>query len=132
MTIQQKKAIDYIPLAILIVFQIVLLWQTTVLNIGLDPRHILGIIFIGITTLLFYAKHNSGVLALGVTLVLGLIGAYSFDPNLKTIMHMVGESGQGHKIAFFILNPLFFLLIALHVILSWNYYVRIFSNSLLT
>jgi hypothetical protein len=129
MTSQQKKILDYIPLAILIICEMVLLWKIDVLNIRLDQKHNLGMAFLGITTLLFFVRHNFGVFALGVILLLGLIGVYSFDPSVKTTTYYAGEYGQGYTTVVFILNPIFILWIVLHVILSWKSYLEFFSKA---
>ncbi len=69
-----KVYFDYIPFIILIVSACTLIWTISTTDILLAWKHYLGLILRPIVAFLFYKKHLLGVLSLGLTLIVGLIG----------------------------------------------------------
>jgi hypothetical protein len=129
MTGNKKRLADYIPLIVLIISAIILLWRIEGLQIKPDRKHYLGVVFIGITIVLFLCKHLYGVLSLGISLFLGLIGIYSFDPDVLTTTYFAGAYGQGHFTAIVILQPVYSVWLILHFLLSRKTYANIFTKN---
>ena len=95
-------------------------------DIGLLWKHILGLILLPINYLLFFWRHKVGVLALGLTLLLGLISLLSYSPVITTTT-LSKEVGDG-KLPFFYGQLIFLLWIIIHFILSGRHYVGIVTK----
>lgn len=95
--------------ALVLIAGLILKWQ-----------HYLGLVFLGYNAFLFYKNHKQGVLFLGFTLILGIIGWLAFQPAILTgSMHLdIGE----FRIPIFAGNPLLLLVFILHFIISHQYY----------
>jgi len=118
-----KRLLDYIPLVILITMAINLIWSlatTTVLHTWMN---IVGLIFLPINICLFIWHHKYAVLALGFTLLLGLIGIVSFDPGISSVT--LGWNNYSIK---FYADPIYLLWLTTHFIISGRYYFGIASK----
>ena len=122
----RRERIDYIPyimISLPLIFSVVL-----VLSVGLILKwqHYLGLIFLGYNALLFYKNHKKGVLFLGLTLILGIMGWLAFQPAIVAgSMHL--KFGD-FRIPIFAGNPLLLLVFILHFIISHRYYDGILAK----
>jgi hypothetical protein len=120
-----KRASDFIPLIILLVYAIMLSWTLITTNYAFVWRNVAGLIVLPITLLGFYRQHRMGVLFLGMTLLLGLFGLLSYSLGLTRAT--VSLSINDFRIEFWG-QPIFFLWLVLHFILSGRYYVGVLSK----
>jgi len=118
-----KNFLDFIPLFILTVSAIFLIWRVSTNEIGLLWKHIFGLILLPINYLLFFWRHKVGVLALGLTLLFGLVSLLSYSPVITTTT-LSKEVGDG-SVPFFYGQLIFLLWIVIHFILSGRHYVGI-------
>jgi len=118
-----KNFLDFIPLFILTISAIVLIWTVATGDVGLLWKHIVGLILLPLTYLLFFGRHKVGVLALGLTLLLGLGSLLSYSPAVTTTT-LYKEIGN-ENVPFFYGQPIFLLWITIHFILSGRYYIGI-------
>lgn len=121
-----KSLLDYIPLLIITISALLLLWKYAAGGTGLFWKHYTGLFFLTLNYMLFMYRHKIGVLALGLTLFLGLISLLSFSPEVNTTT-IYKESGDG-KIPVFYGQPVFILWIIIHFILSARHYVGILTK----
>ena len=77
-----------------------------------------------IATITILKNHKIGVLVLGLTIILGLIGLLSFSPAITTTSFGIGEQ----KITLLRFQPIFVLWATIHFILSGRYYVGIVNK----
>jgi hypothetical protein len=118
-----RKKLDYLPLFILIVLSIVFIVKTISTNIVFNWKHYCAIGFILLTISAFYKNHKTGVLFLGFTLLLVLLGLLSFAAGVVTSKVSVGSEDTSLKIIFG--DPVFLVILVLHFILSGRYYFGI-------
>ena len=122
-----KLYLDYIPYIILCVSTFTLIWTISTTNILLVRRHYLGLILLPIVAILFYKKHLFGVLSLGLTLVVGLIGFISYSPSITTFSFGFGNASDW-SVDIIKFQPIFLLWLIIHFLLSGRYYVGILSK----
>jgi hypothetical protein len=127
MTVKTKVYLDYIPFLILIVSAVILLIKVNSSDILLRWKHYVGILFLIIIAILFYVRHLFGVLFLGLTLIIGLIGLLSYSPVITTTSFGFGSGGEG-SIYLLRFQPVFLLWLILYFILSGRHFVGIASN----
>ncbi len=124
MILTKKKTLDYLPFLIVCLSAIISVF--TMLSAGyiLQWQHYLGFLFLAINGFIFYRQHQFGVLFLGLTLFLGLIGILSFSVGLS------GSSIFSYRfdIKIPLGNPIMWLWLILHFILSGRYYVGIVTK----
>ncbi|MBN8704215.1 MAG: hypothetical protein J0M08_14235, partial [Bacteroidetes bacterium] len=118
-----KSYLDLIPLLILTISAVILLWKYASGEGGLFWKHYLGLLLLPVNYLLFALRHKIGVLALGLTLFLGLFSLLSYSPagNTTTLYKEFGDA----KLPFFYGQPIFLVWIIVHFILSARHYVGI-------
>ena len=121
-----RKYLDIIPLLILIISACYLVYANLYDHILFLPRHIIGFIAVGITMALFTWKHKIAVLALGLTILLGLFGVLSLSPAISTFSF--GKSFGENNVTLLRFQPIFLLWAVIHFILSGRYYAGILSK----
>lgn len=119
-----KNYADTVPLIILIVSAIILIAKVISFDTFLLWRHIIGLIILSINIGLFFWRHQLAVLALGLTLFLGLFGTISFSHTNSITTAYVGKS-EDFRIPIFCGQPIFLLWLLIHFILSGRYYIGI-------
>jgi len=118
--------LDLIPLVITALYGVSTLSSMLIWNYITGWQHWLALVFLIFTSMAFTKRHQLGILCLGLTLILGVIGILSFD--LGNIRASVYWTPFDIKIPLFIGNPVMFVLLILHLILSGRYYVGILSK----
>ena len=121
-----RKYLDYIPLACLLVSAIILLWDVNQANVVLVWKHYVGLFLLLIVIVLVFIKHVFGMLSLGLTVLLGVIGLLSYSPaiSVTTFYH----SGFGVNIPLLRFQPVFLIWATIHFVLSGRYYVGVLSK----
>lgn len=122
-----KYLLDFIPLIILVLSAIILINIVITTDIILQWRHIAGLIILPINISLFFWRHKVGVLALCLTLLLGLVGAISFSDAIATTTAYIGNS-EDFKLPIFHGQPIFLLWLLIHFIVSGRYYVGVVTK----
>jgi hypothetical protein len=114
---------DFIPLLILTILAVILLWKYASGETGLFWKHYVGLLLLPANYVLCALRHKIGVLAIGLTLFLGLFSLLSYSPvvNTTTLYKEIGDA----KVPFFYGQPIFLLWIIVHFILSARHYVGI-------
>ena len=127
MSAKTKKLLDYIPFLILVVSTIILSIRVSNSEILLVWQHYTGIIFLLVNAIVFYIRHLFGVLFLGFTLLIGLIGLLSYSPAITTTSFGFG-SGEDGSITLLRFQPIFLLWLTIYFIVSGGYFVGIASS----
>ena len=91
MTKRFRIFLEYIPLIIILVYTFFLFKATADDGILLVWKNYIGFIFLAATITLFFVRHLFGVLALGLTLVLGFLGILSYSPGIWTMSIRLGD-----------------------------------------
>ena len=121
------KWLDIVPLICLLISAINLLNSFIFENIVLQYRHIAGLIILPITTIaFFFVNRKIGVLAIGITIILGLVGLISFSPEIETITF--GKTFGESKITLIVFQPIFVLWAVIHFSISRKYYFGVLSK----
>lgn len=120
-----RRLLDFIPLVILIVYAFILILTVSTSDYILTWRNIVYLILLIINCLVFFKQHKVGVLTLGLTLLLGLLGIISYVPALTftTVSLAVNNSS-----ATFRADPIFILWLLIHFIFSGRYYFGILTK----
>ncbi|MDX1937439.1 MAG: hypothetical protein SFU21_09975 [Flavihumibacter sp.] len=121
-----RRILDYIPLVILVVLAIILISTVYEEDILLGWKHWVGFVFLIITLAAFFYFHPLGVLLSGLTLILGLVGLLSFDPVLTITSFGLGPSESG--ITIFRGQPVYFIWLFIHFLVSGRFYVGIITK----
>jgi hypothetical protein len=114
---------DFIPLLILTISAIILLWKYASGESGLFWKNYVGLLLLPANYILFAFRHKIGVLAIGLTLFLGLFSLLSYSPAVNTTA-LYKEIGDA-KVPLFYGQPIFLLWIIIHFIVSARHYVGI-------
>ena len=122
-----KYLLDFAPLLILLFYAIRLGWILSTSDIQIEWPNIVGFILLPLIISLLIWRHQIGVIALGLLLFLGLFGAISFTPGI-TKFGMGFEKGEVQRSFDFYGNPIYFLFLITHFILSGRYYVGIMTR----
>ena len=118
------KSLDYFPLIILFISVILLLIKVTTGNAFLHWKHIVGLCLLPVNTFLFFRNHKTGVVALGITLSLGLSGLISYSPAITTATSYI-SIGDGSPFTIFYGQPVFLLWLVIHLAVSFRQYIGI-------
>ena len=118
-----RNFLDYIPLIVILVYTFFLFKARVDDGILLMWTHYVGVIFLIGTIILFFVRHLFGVLALGLTLVLGFIGVLSYSPGITTTSLGFGDGAI--EISSLPFQPIFLLWIIIYFIVSWRHIVGI-------
>ena len=124
---QFKNYLDFIPLIILTVSAGILSWTVASNEIVFLWKHILGLSFIPIIILAFRWQHKIGVLTLGLTLLIGLLGLISYSPAVTTTTGTIGKDADS-QIPIFYGQPIFLLWLLIHLLVSGRHYVGILTK----
>jgi hypothetical protein len=118
-----KKGLDFLPLIILSISAGILIWTVATSETMVVWKHIAGLSLLPVNSFFFYRQHKTGVLISGLILFLGLFNCLSFSPVIHTlaIFKDIGD----YKIPLFYGQPIFFLWLTIHLVVSGRYYVGI-------
>ena len=125
-TNRKKYILDYIPLLILAFYATRLIVTLSQTGIRIEWINISGFIFFFLAVMLFTWRHQAGVLALGLMLFLGLFGAVSLNPGISSFGFGFGKSEDSWLRLYG--DPMYFVFLILHFILSGRYYVGILTR----
>ena len=120
-----RDLLDFIPLVILTISAILLIIERLKGNILFQWEHIVGLLILPIIYFSFFKLHKLGVVASGITLILGLIGILSFSPTIQISSVMIGGEA---KIYIFYGQPIFLLWLLIHFILSLRLYFGVVTK----
>jgi len=118
-----KKLLDFIPLLILIGFSIYLLWTRVHEDILLTWRHWIALTLLLFSCYSFRRNHQLGALALGLTLLFGLLGIAQFSPGVS--ISYAYWTPFDAKIPVFYGQPIFLLWLIIHFVVSGRFYFAI-------
>ena len=115
-----RQILDFVPLFILAISAITLIWNRVSGEIGFQWKHILGLLILPINFYLFKLFHKLGIITLGATLLLGLVGIISYSPAIS--ISSVAWTPFDLHIPIFYGQPIFLFWLILHLIISARYY----------
>lgn len=118
-----KNLLDLLPVIILAISAAALVWGVITADTFLMWKHILAICLLPIVFLAFRWRHRIGVLVLGLTLLLGLLGLLSYSHSVTISTYWIGIGDI--SIIVFYGQPIFLLWLLIHFIVSGRYYVGI-------
>ena len=119
-----KKKLDLIPLVIFLVSVLLLFYEVIINRVGLQLPHYIGFILLAASLFLFFRNHKMGVLSIGLTCILGLIGLVSFSPAIS-VFSMEANISEYSSLTLFRFQPIFIVWLILHLFLSGRYYLGI-------
>jgi hypothetical protein len=123
----KKEVLDLAPFLIVVVSAIISISTMIVLDYVIKWQHYLGIVFLILNVAILLKNHQLGVLFLGLTLLLGVVGLISFDVGI--LGSSLYWTPFDIKIPLFIGNPLLFLWLLLHFFLSGRFYTGIITKA---
>ena len=118
-----RNLLDFLPLAVLLVYAVLLSWTVATTEIAFMWKHIVGLLALPVIVLAFARNHKAGVLVLGLTLCLGLFSLLSYNPVVTIFTLTVGGN-----LPVFYGQPVFLLWLLLHFVVSGRYYVGILTK----
>ncbi len=90
-------------------------------------KHIVGLLILPVNTQLLLKQHKLGVIALGFTILLGMVGLFSYDTYISTTTFFIGKT-ENATIPVFHGQPIFLASLILHFIISGKYYFGILTK----
>ncbi len=125
-----KFLLDFCPLILVSIAAFRLVMERVHGDVFFQWRHIVALIFLGVTYILFIWRHKIGVLCLGLTLLLGILNLLSFSSattilTIHTHSRRYGDSTDYYFYEQFIFG---FWLIC-HLLVSWRHYAGISNGS---
>ena len=117
---REKRLLDALPLLILTGYMIHTVWSRFSQDILLTWHHWLALILLAFTHICFRKKNRLGVLATGLTILAGLFGAAQFSPGVRFTSFYWSPGDL--DIPLFYGQPVFFIWLGLHLLLSGSYY----------
>ncbi len=121
-----KKKLDLIPLFILIISAAYLIWAYLDGQILFLWKHLVGLILLAITSILFFKLHKLAVISLGLLIILGLFGILFFSPEVTTLT--IGKPLDDLEFPFLRFQPIFLAWATIHFVLSGRYYIGIVTK----
>jgi hypothetical protein len=122
-----KYYLDFIPLIILTISAINLVWVITTTDTTFLWKHIVGLILLPVNYFIFYKNHKVGVVALGLTLLIGMVSLLSFSPAISTTTFRIGKS-EDFQIPIFHGQAIFLLWLLIHFIVSGRFYFGVLTK----
>ena len=122
-----KYYLDFIPLIILTISAVNLIWVITTTDTVFLWKHIVGLVLLPLNYFMFFKNHKVGVIALGLTLFIGLISLLSFSPSIATTTYSIGKS-EDFQIPIFYGQAIFLLWLLIHFIVSGRFYVGVVTK----
>ena len=118
-----RQKLDYIPFVILIISAIILIIKVIANKNGLLWKHYLGFIGLIFIMLAFFRNHKTGVITIGLVLLLGLFGLLSFSAAITITTFNIGK--PEFSIPIFYGQSIYLLWISIHLVISGRYYFGI-------
>ncbi len=118
-----KHLLDILPFVVLCVWAATSITRMIIDHNLIQWQHYLGILFLIATGVLFKKHHQSGVLFLGVTILLALFCILSF--NVGLVQSSFFWTPADNRIPLFWGNPIMLLFLLGHVCLSGRWYFGI-------
>ena len=120
-----KHYLDFLPLAILTISAIMLILHVSATDTILVWQNFLGLLILPINYFLFWWKHKLGVVGLGLTILLGLVGLLSFDYAITISTITIGKEV---KFPLFYGQLIFIWWFIIHFVISFRYYVGVLTK----
>ena len=120
-----KYWLDFIPLLFVVLYvgySVITMWSN---NIVLQAQHYLAIAFIMLDVIILIKHHQSGLILFGFILLSGLFNIVSFDVGV--VRHSADITAA--RLPIFRGNATCLLLLVIHFIFSFRYYVGILTKS---
>ena len=116
----KSRVFGLIPLLILIGYSVNLIWVVTNSAIGLQWQHMVGLVFVFLSTIAFFIlPYKPAILLLGLTILLGLFGFLSLSPAIR--IDFFGVNG----VTLIRFQAIFLLWALIHFTLSGRFYLGI-------
>jgi hypothetical protein len=122
-----RQLLDFIPLIMLLIAAIDLIWTLATTNLIIVWMNIVGLIILPINILIFLWRHKIGVIAMGVTFLLGFFELLSFFPGTRTFSFGFTANQYGNDLAIRA-QPSYLLLLLLQILISHRYFFGIASK----
>jgi len=123
-----KNLLDFIPLLIITASAVILIANYLSSDYILSWKNIVALAVIPVNYAVFAWKHKLGVLWLGLTLFIGLVGFLSYN-----LIIMIGSVTINYtediKLPLFHGQPIFLLWLIIHFIVSGRHYVAILTKN---
>jgi hypothetical protein len=110
--------LDFIPLVILIGYAINLVVVVSTTDLSFQKVHYAGLSLVLVATVIFFINHKLGVIFLGATILIGLVGFASLSPAVNTTTLSISGAGISFQ-------AIFLLWAIIHAIISGRHYVGI-------
>ena len=122
-----KYYLDFAPLIILTISAAILIWTVSTTDTALSWKHIVGLILLPLNYFLFFKNHKVGVVALGLTLLIGMVSLLSFSPRISTSTISIGKNSD-FLIPVFYGQSIFLLWLIIHFVISARHYFGILTR----
>lgn len=123
---RRPRLLDIVPLLILTGLIIHTLWVRFDQGILFAWQHWLALVLVFFSFISFQKSNQLGVLATGLTILAGLFGAAQFSPGVRfSSFHWTSGT---FDIPLFYGQPVFFIWLGLHLLLSGSYYEGILQR----
>jgi hypothetical protein len=104
----------------------VLFWTVATTNIIFSHEHYIGLAFLVITAGLFIRRHKMGVLALGLSLILGVFKLLSYSAVIT--FYSLGGSLNGQSSGELKIQPIFLLWLLIYLMVSGRHFVGMLTK----
>ena len=118
-----KNLLEFILLLILTVSALQMVWKVITLDTYLVWKQIFALLILAIDVCLFLWRHKTGVVILGITILLALIGLISFSYTISATTRYFGPGDS--KIPIFYGQPTFFLLLLISFLISKRHFYQL-------
>jgi len=118
-----RNLLDLIPLLILTISAALMIWTVFTQNYSFFWQQLLGLPILAIDICLFFWRHKTGIVFLGITLLLGLFGIISLSYPLYTSRFYFGHDTSG--ISLYYGDPIYFLWLLIYFILSNRHFYQL-------
>ena len=122
-----KYILDFIPFVAQLVSSTFMVFALLTDDIIPDSKQIIGLVFVFITLCMFLIRHAAGVVALGITLLIGFIGYLTLNVSVQTNAYFFRIGSVEWSTGFF--QPVFLFWLIIHFILSYRCYQEVLSNA---
>lgn len=126
--VKLKYYLDFVPLIVLFVYACLMIVSLSEQHLQPHWKNIIGLIVLPINMQLLLKKHKLGVVVLGCTIMLGVVGVMSFDAAISIHTISVGKT-ENLFIPIFYGQPVFLMLLLLHFLISGKNYLGVLTKS---
>jgi hypothetical protein len=122
-----QKYLDFIPLVILTISALNLIGEATRADVILVWKHYVGLILLPVNYMLFFKNHRVAVVALGLTLCMGLVSLLSFSPSVVTTKYSIGVKDV-FEVPLFYGQAIFLIWLLIHFLVSGRFYFAVLTR----